>query len=45
MIKLFAAVLTAALLGGCAATAEKQEHCTPQYPPGPCVDAPVQKGK
>jgi hypothetical protein len=32
-------LLLPVLLSACAATAETQERCTPQWPPGPCAEA------
>jgi len=40
MPKMLASLLLIALLGACASTTERQEQCTPQFPPGPCVDPP-----
>lgn len=38
-------VLPIVFLSACAATAETQEHCTPQWPPGPCQAAPAAPGR
>jgi hypothetical protein len=44
MPKMLASLLLIALLGACASsTTERQEQCTPQFPPGPCVDPPPRK--
>jgi len=40
MSRLLASFFLIALLGACASTTERTEQCTPQWPPGPCVDAP-----
>jgi hypothetical protein len=41
MLKLLFSILLLALVSACAAAAERQEHCTPQWPPGPCADTPA----
>jgi ABC-type uncharacterized transport system auxiliary subunit len=43
MSRLLASLLLIALLGGCAATTERKEQCTPQWPPGPCAETPARK--
>jgi len=40
MSRVLVSLLLIALLGACAASTERQEQCTPQWPPGPCVDQP-----
>ncbi|MEO5845814.1 MAG: hypothetical protein ABIQ33_13340 [Caldimonas sp.] len=40
MAKILISVVLLAVLGACAATAERKEQCTPQWPPGPCADTP-----
>jgi uncharacterized lipoprotein YajG len=40
MSKMLITLALIALLSGCAAKAERQENCTPQWPPGPCADPP-----
>lgn len=41
MFRLLFAFLLASLLVACAATAETQEQCTVQWPPGPCAETPA----
>jgi outer membrane biogenesis lipoprotein LolB len=41
MSKLLALLSLIALLTACAASTERQEQCTPQWPPGPCADPPA----
>jgi hypothetical protein len=43
MSRLFATFFLIALLGACAATTERKEQCTPQWPPGPCAETPPRK--
>jgi len=43
MSRVLASLFLIVLLAGCAASTERQEQCTPQWPPGPCVDQPRSK--
>jgi hypothetical protein len=40
MSKTLISIALFVLLSACAATAERQEQCTPQWPPGPCANPP-----
>jgi len=40
MLKILFSLVLIAVLSACASSTERQDQCTPQWPPGPCVDPP-----
>jgi len=41
MSKMLASLFLIALMSACAASTERSDQCTPQWPPGPCPDSPA----